>query len=186
MSGITSVTVYCGSSNDVDAKYFDLARRLGQAIAARGWRTVYGGGNVGLMGQVASSARESGGAVLGVMPHFLRDLEGVLEGIENRYTDNMHQRKQTLLDEGDALIVMPGGIGTLEEAVETLSWAKLSLHRKPMAFLAENGYWAPLFDLIDHMIEGGFVPKNFRMLMADTHSPDEALDALVQRVIALD
>jgi uncharacterized protein (TIGR00730 family) len=186
MSGIGSVTVYCGSSSDVDPKYLDLARRLGKAIAARGWRTVYGGGNVGLMGQVAMSARESGGAVLGVMPHFLRDLEGVLEGIENRYTDNMHQRKQALLDEGDALVVLPGGIGTLEEAVETLSWAKLSLHHKPMAFLAENGYWAPFFHLIDHMIVGGFLPESFRKLLADTHTPDEALDALIQRAIVLD
>jgi uncharacterized protein (TIGR00730 family) len=137
MSGISSVTVYCGSSNHVDPKYLDLARRLGAAIARRSWRLVYGGGNVGLMGQVAVSAHESGGKVLGVMPHFLRELEGVLEGVETRYTDNMHQRKQALLDEADALVVLPGGIGTLEEAVETLSWAKLSLHRKPMAFLSD-------------------------------------------------
>ena len=99
------------------------------------------------MGEVASTARDNGGKVLGVMPHFLRDLEGVLDGIENRYTDNMHQRKQALLDEADGLVVLPGGIGTLEEAVETLSWAKLSLHRKPMAFLSENNYWAPFFSL---------------------------------------
>jgi uncharacterized protein (TIGR00730 family) len=186
MSGIDSVTVYCGSASDVDPGYLDLAGRLGKAIASRGWRTVYGGGNVGLMGRVASSAHAAGGRVLGVMPHFLRDIEGVLDGVENRYTDNMHQRKQLLLDEADALVVLPGGIGTLEEAVETLSWAKLSLHRKPMAFLAENGYWSPFFHLVDHMIDGGFVPSSFRMLMADTHSPEEALDALVQRAIVLD
>ena len=186
MPGILSVTVYCGSSSEVDPKYLDLARRLGKAIAARGWRTVYGGGNVGLMGQVASSAKESGGKVLGVMPHFLRQLEGVLEGIENRYTDNMHQRKQALLDEGDALVVLPGGIGTLEEAVETLSWAKLSLHHKPMAFLSEDGYWTPFFHLVDHMIDGGFLPASFRMLMADTSTPEAALNVLHERAIVLD
>ena len=186
MSGISSVTVYCGSSNGADPMYGDLASRLGKAIAKRGWRTVYGGGNVGLMGKVATNARDSGGKVLGVMPHFLRELEGVLEGIENRYTDNMHQRKQALLDEADALIVLPGGIGTLEEAVETLSWAKLSLHHKPMAFLSENGYWTPFFVLVNHMIDGGFLPASFRMLMADTDSPEAALDALHKRAIVLD
>lgn len=186
MPGITSVTVYCGSANGADIRYADLATRLGKAIAKRGWRTVYGGGNVGLMGKVASAARDSGGKVLGVMPHFLRELEGVLEGIENRYTDNMHQRKQALLDEADGLIVLPGGIGTLEEAVETLSWAKLSLHRKPMAFLSENNYWTPFFVLVDHMIEGGFLPESFSSLMADTNSPEAALDALHQRAIVLD
>jgi uncharacterized protein (TIGR00730 family) len=186
MSGIKSVTVYCGSSNGADPKYADLARRLGKAIAKRGWRTVYGGGDVGLMGCVASTARDNGGKVLGVMPHFLLEIEGALEGIENRYTDNMHQRKQALLDEADGLIVLPGGIGTLEEAVETLSWAKLSLHHKPMAFLSENNYWQPFFMLVDHMIEGGFLPDSFRKLMADTNSPEAALDALHQRAIVLD
>jgi uncharacterized protein (TIGR00730 family) len=119
------------------------------------------------------------------MPHFLRELEGVLDGIENRYTDNMHQRKQALLDEADGLIVLPGGIGTLEEAVETLSWAKLSLHSKPMAFLSENNYWRPYFTLVDHMIEGGFLPESFRQLMADTSTPEAALEALHQRAIVL-
>ena len=186
MSGISSVTVYCGSADGADPRYPDLATRLGKAIAKRGWRTVYGGGNVGLMGKVATAARDNGGKVLGVMPHFLREIEGVLDGVENRYTDNMHQRKQALLDEADGLIVLPGGIGTLEEAVETLSWAKLSLHRKPMAFLSENNYWRPYFHLIDHMIEGGFLPESFRMLMADTNSPEAALDALHSRAIILD
>jgi hypothetical protein len=186
MPGIKSVTVYCGSAPGSDPGYIKLAQRLGVAIAQRGWRTVYGGGDVGLMGAVATSARNAGGKVLGVMPHFLRDLEGVLDGIENRYTDNMHQRKQALLDEADGLIVLPGGIGTLEEAVETLSWAKLSLHRKPMAFLSENNYWQPYFKLIDHMIEGGFLPESFLQLMADTNSPEAALDALHQRAIVLD
>lgn len=186
MPGITSVTVYCGSAPGSDPSYIKLAEKLGKAIAARGWRTVYGGGDVGLMGAVATNARNAGGKVLGVMPHFLRDLEGVLDGIENRYTDNMHQRKQTLLDEADGLIVLPGGIGTLEEAVETLSWAKLSLHRKPMAFLSENNYWAPFFKLVDHMIDGGFLPASFRQLMADTSTPEAALHALHQRAIILD
>ncbi|MBI1358816.1 MAG: TIGR00730 family Rossman fold protein [Alphaproteobacteria bacterium] len=186
MPGIQSVTVYCGSSNTVDASYLDLARRLGKAIAARKWRLVYGGGNVGLMGQVASSAHEAGGKVLGVMPKFLQHIEGTFGAVEHRFVDTMHERKQILFDEADAFIVLPGGIGTLEEAIETLSWAKLSLHRKPMAFLSENGYWAPFFDLIDHVIEDNFAPASFRDLIAESRSPEEALDALVQRAMVMD
>lgn len=186
MPGISSVTVYCGSSSDVDPTYLDLARRLGKAIAGRGWRLVYGGGNVGLMGQAASAAHDAGGKVLGVMPKFLRHIEGTLDKVEHRFVDTMHERKQILFDEADAFVVLPGGIGTLEEAIETLSWAKLSLHRKPMAFLSENGYWAPFFHLIDHTIEGGFVPASFRDLMADSRAPEEALDALTDRVIVLE
>lgn len=186
MSGIRSVTVYCGSSNTVDQAYLDLARDLGRAIAARGWRLVYGGGNVGLMGQTASAAHETGGKVLGVMPSFLKSVEGILEDVEHQIVDTMHERKQILFDEADAFVVLPGGIGTLEEAVETLSWAKLSLHRKPMAFLATNGYWRPFFHLIDHIIEGNFAPANFRELIAETSSPKEALNALTERFVALD
>jgi uncharacterized protein (TIGR00730 family) len=185
MPGIQSVTVYCGSSNTVDASYLDLARRLGKATAKRGWRLVYGGGNVGLMGAVAVSAHEAGGKVLGIMPRFLQNLEGHLETVEHRFVDTMHERKQILFDEADAFIVLPGGIGTLEEAIETLSWAKLSLHRKPMAFLSENGYWAPFFDLIDHVIDGGFAPASFRDLIAESHAPEAALDDLVKRFVVI-
>ncbi|MBI1339696.1 TIGR00730 family Rossman fold protein [bacterium] len=186
MSGLRSVTVYCGSSNDVDQAYLTLADDLGEAIAEAGLRLVYGGGNVGLMGRVALSAHRRGARVLGVMPIFLRDIEGVIEDIENQFVETMHERKRILFDEGDAFIVLPGGIGTLEEAIETLSWAKLSLHRKPMAFLSTNGYWAPFFHLIDHVIEDRFAPASFRHLIAEVRSPKEALQVLEDRRIALD
>ncbi len=134
------------------------------------------------MGAVATNARDAGGKVLGVMPHFLRDLEGVLDGIENRYTDNMHQRKQALLDEADGLIVLPGGIGTLEEAVETLSWAKLVAPPQADGVpRRRTTTGSPTSKLIDHMIEGGFLPESFLQLMADTSSPEAALDALHER-----
>jgi len=186
MSAIKSITVYCGSSNHVYVAYLDLARRLGREISRRGMRLVYGGGNVGLMGQVAKAAHEGGAKVLGVMPKFLRDIEGDFSDVEHRLVDTMHERKKILLDEADGFIVLPGGIGTVEEAVETLSWAKLALHSKPMAFLSEDGYWKPLFNLVDHMIEGGFLEASFRRLMADTATPADAIDALRSRVIALD
>ena len=186
MSGIRSVTVYCGSSNTVDANYLELARDLGREIAGRGWRLVYGGGNVGLMGQTALAAHQAGGQVLGVMPSFLKSVEGILEDVEHQIVETMHERKQILFDEADAFVVLPGGIGTLEEAVETLSWAKLSLHRKPMAFLARNSYWRPFFHLIDHIIEDGFAPASFRDLIAETSTPEQALEALEERFVALD
>lgn len=186
MSGIRSVTVYCGSSNTVDEDYLELARELGREIAGRGWRLVYGGGNVGLMGQTATAAHEAGGKVLGVMPSFLKSVEGILDTVEHQIVDTMHERKQILFDEADAFVVLPGGIGTLEEAVETLSWAKLSLHRKPMAFLARNAYWRPFFHLIDHIIEDKFAPESFRDLIAETRTPTEALEALEARFVALD
>jgi uncharacterized protein (TIGR00730 family) len=186
MPGIKSVTVYCGSSNAVDPGYLDLARKLGKAIAQRGWRLVYGGGNVGLMGQCAGSCHAAGGKVLGVMPRFLQSQEGYLEAVEHRFVETMHERKLEMFERSDAIVVLPGGIGTLEEAIETLSWAKLSLHRKPMAFLSENGYWAPLFHLIDHVIEDNFAPASFRDLIAESIDPEGALDALVKRAVVLD
>lgn len=186
MSGIKSVTVYCGSSKGADPGYIGLAESLGRAIAARGLRLVYGGGKVGLMGATAQAAHDAGGEVLGIIPKFLLHIEGVLDAVEHRFVDNMHERKQMLFDESEAFVVLPGGIGTLEEAIETLSWAKLSLHRKPMAFLAANGYWRPFFDLIDHVIDGGFAPASFRELLADTSSPEAALAALEERVLVLD
>lgn len=185
MTGISSVTVYCGSSGEVDPAYISLAQRTGEAIASRGWRLVYGGGDVGLMGATARAAHAAGGRVLGVMPRFLQTVEGVLETVEHRIVETMHERKQILFEQADAFIVLPGGIGTLEEAVETLSWAKLALHRKPMAFISENGYWAPFFHLIDHVIEGRFAPPSFRDLIADVGSPDEALRTLEERAVRL-
>jgi len=185
MSAIKSVTVYCGSSSGVNPANVELARKLGVAIAKRGWRLVYGGGNVGLMGQCSSAAHAAGGKVLGVMPYFLKEIEGTNGDIEHWFVDTMQERKKILLDEADAFVVLPGGIGTLEEAVENLSWSKLSLHRKPMAFLSEDGYWAPFFVLMDHIIQGGFSPGSMMHLIADTSTPEEALDELVKRVLVL-
>jgi len=117
MSAIKSVTVYCGSSSGVNPANVELARKLGVAIAKRGWRLVYGGGNVGLMGQCSSAAHAAGGKVLGVMPYFLKEIEGTNGDIEHWFVDTMQERKKILLDEADAFVVLPGGIGTLEEAV---------------------------------------------------------------------
>ena len=186
MSGIKSVCVYCGSSNDVDPAYIELAKQLGTAIAKRGWRLVYGGGTVGLMYASAHAAHKAGGDVLGIIPKFLERIEGNYEDVPHIVVDTMHERKKLMFDESEAFVVLPGGIGTLEEAVETLSWAKLSLHAKPMAFLAEDDYWAPFFELLDHMIDGKFAPPSMRDLVVASKTPKEALDAMDERFVAID
>lgn len=186
MQKIRSICVYCGASDSVDAGYPGLARRLGARLAERGIRLVYGGGGVGLMGACARAAHEAGGEVLGIMPRFLLHKERVYTDVEHRIVEDMHTRKQMMFEEADAFIVLPGGIGTLEEAVEILSWARLGLHAKPMAFLDEDGFWSPFFDLLEKIIAGGFIPEAFRENLVHCTAPDSAIDALLDRVVILD
>lgn len=153
-----SVCVFCGASNIVDEQYFELARICGRALAAKEYRLVYGGGGVGLMGTSAMAAHEAGGKVLGIIPKFLTDVEDILTEIEHRIVDNMHDRKHQMYEASEAFIVLPGGIGTLEEAIEVMSWLRLHLHSKPLVFLDHDGYWAPLIGLIHHTIKTGFSP----------------------------
>lgn len=186
MAKIKSICVYCGSSNDVKPDYLRLARDLGRTLAQQNLRLVYGGGGVGLMGACAKAAHEAGGNVLGVMPKFLLQKERVFEDVEHRIVDDMHTRKQIMFEECDAFIVLPGGIGTLEEAVEMLSWARLGLHAKPMAFLDEDGFWAPFFELMNHIIEGKFTPAEFRAALVHESTPEAAIAALQDRVVLMD
>ena len=185
MSGIKSICVYCGSSNEVQPGYLLLAKELGMKLAENGIRLVYGGGGVGLMGACAKSANDNGGDVLGIIPEFLLQKERIFEAVEHRIVDDMHTRKQMMFDESDAFIVLPGGIGTLEEAVEILSWARLSLHTKPMAFLDEDGFWDPFFELMDHIIDGKFTPEEFRALLIHADTPEMAITALKDNVVKL-
>ena len=186
MSAIKSICVYCGASNDVEPGYIALAEELGRELAKRDIRLVYGGGGVGLMGACARAAHESAGEVLGIMPRFLLNQEMIYEDVEHRIVEDMHTRKQMMFDESDAFIVLPGGIGTLEEAVEVLSWARLNLHAKPMAFLDEDGFWSPFFEMMDHIIDGKFTPESFRNLLVHADTPETAIRALTDRAIIID
>jgi len=186
MANIKSICVYCGSSNDVKSDYLRLAMELGRTLAHECRRLVYGGGGVGLMGACARAAHSEGGDVLGIMQKFLLEKERMFEDVEHRIVDDMHTRKQLMFDESDAFIVLPGGIGTLEEAVEMLSWARLGLHAKPMAFLDEDGFWDPFFDLMDHIIDGNFTPDDFRNALVHTDTPEAAISALADRIVRLD
>lgn len=186
MTKIRSICVYCGASDAVDPRYIRLAEELGRELARRGIRLVYGGGGVGLMGACARAAHEASGEVLGIMPRFLLQKERIYKDVEHRIVDDMHTRKQMMFDESEAFIVLPGGIGTLEEAVEILSWARLGLHAKPMAFLDEDGFWSPFFELLERIIEGGFIPDDFRQMMVHSKTPADAVEALLDRVVVLD
>jgi uncharacterized protein (TIGR00730 family) len=186
MTKIRSICVYCGASNEVSPAYIGLAEKLGRALARRDIRLIYGGGGVGLMGAVARAAHETAGEVLGIMPRFLLERERIFTDVDHRIVDDMHTRKMMMFEEAEAFIVLPGGIGTLEEAVEILSWARLGLHAKPMAFLDEDGFWSPFFELMDHIIKGGFIPETFRSALVHCREPEEAIAALADRMVVID
>src|SRR5207245_1617713 len=131
----------CGSSDAADPAYLRAAEDLGRALAAAGLKLVYGGGGVGLMGACARAAHEAGGEVLGVIPSFLISRERALETIEHVVVGDMHARKMLMFERADAFVTLPGGVGTLEEIVELLSWRRLELHAKPVVFYNPDGFW---------------------------------------------
>jgi uncharacterized protein (TIGR00730 family) len=161
MSSIRSICVYCGSSPGNDPRYLDAAKVLGTAIAEDGIRLVYGGGTRGIMGAVADAALKAGGNVLGVIPRFLMNKEAAedeLGGLtELIVTEDMHQRKHALFEQSDAFVALPGGIGTLEEIIEVMTWAQLGRHTKPIVMANINHFWDPLTGLLNHMREAGFI-----------------------------
>ena len=169
---------YCGSSETTRPAYHDLASRFGQALAARGLRMVYGGGAVGLMGRCAKAAHDAGGDGLGIMPRFLERREIVYDAVPHRMVDTMHERKHVMFEESDAFVVLPGGIGTLEEAVEILSWRRLDLHRKPVVFLSEDDFWSPFFTLMQHTIDATLTPPSFNEAVAYARTIEECFAAL--------
>jgi hypothetical protein len=175
---LRSVCVYCGSSESTKPAYLDLATRFGLALAARKLRLVYGGGSIGLMGRCAKAAYGAGGDVLGIMPRFLERREIVLADVPHRMVETMHERKMIMFEESDAFVVLPGGIGTLEEAVETMSWRRLDLHRKPIVFLSEDNFWQPFFDLMQHTIDANLTPASFGAAIVSANSVEGCFAAL--------
>ncbi len=157
-----SVCVYCGSSAGRDPAFLDAAIRLGEILAREKIELVYGGGSLGMMGAVAEAALKAGGHVTGIIPKFLDDVEKQFEDVTELYvTHSMHERKQMMFERSDAFIGLPGGMGTLEEMVEVMAWGNLGVHAKPMVLVDIHHYWAPLTDLIDHMIEQKFLRADF-------------------------
>ena len=173
-----SVCVYCASSDTANPAYIAAAEQLGALLAGAGVRMVYGGGGVGLMGACARGAHDAGGKVLGIMPAFLQGRERVYDAVETVIVESMHERKQIMFDQSDGFAVLPGGIGTLEEVVELMSWRRLNLHRKPIVFLSPDGFWDPLFRLVEHTIEQNLTPAWFAQSWRSVRTPEEILPAL--------
>jgi uncharacterized protein (TIGR00730 family) len=158
---LKSVCVFCGSSDAADPAYLRAAGELGRALAQAKLRLVYGGGGVGLMGATARGAHEAGGEVLGIIPDFLLGKERALETVEHVIVTSMHQRKQMFFEESDGFVILPGGIGTLEEVVELLSWRRLDLHTMPVVFYNPDNFWGPLFALFQHTVDAKLTPASF-------------------------
>jgi hypothetical protein len=184
LSDLKSVCVYCASSNAADPAYLEAAERFGEILAGNGVRLVYGGGGIGLMGATARGAKRAGGKVLGVMPAFLTGREMLYQEVETLVVQSMHERKQIMFEQSDAFAILPGGIGTLEEIVELMSWRRLDLHRKPMVFYSPGGFWDPLFTLMDHTIDQNLTPSWFRGTWRSVAAIEEILPAMRQMMPA--
>lgn len=155
---IRSVCVYCGSSSGAEPAFSEAAREIGRELAGAGIRLVYGGGDVGLMGIVARSVLRHGGHVTGIIPDFLRRQENMIDDAQELIVvPDMHVRKHLMFERADAFVALPGGIGTLEELVEQMTWSQLGRHAKPILLLDVNGFWRPLLSLLAHMRENGFI-----------------------------
>ena len=159
MSKINAICVYCGSNPGADPAFVTAAHGLGKVLAENGIRLVYGGGSIGLMGAVAGAMMKHGGAATGIIPEFLTEQERPRRrGQELIVTGDMHERKRTMFERADAFVALPGGLGTLEELVEQLTWAQLGRHKKPILVANINGFWDPLLGLMAHMRALGLVP----------------------------
>jgi len=175
----SAICVFCGSRHGVDPVYRDLAVRVGHGLAARGVGLVYGGGGLGLMGVVSDSVLEAGGHVTGIIPNFLRHAERQHDQLSRLIvTSDMFERKQTMFDLSDGFLALPGGIGTLDEMLEVLTWRQLGQVNKPLVLLDEDGFWAPFIAALEHAVERGFAGENIRELYRAEHSLDAAFAAL--------
>ena len=180
MVAIRSLCVFCGSSTPPDTRYRDTARSLGTLAASRGINLVYGGGRVGLMGEIADAALSAGGRVVGVIPTGLFSREIAHNGLtELHEVGSMHERKRLMYDLADGFVAMPGGLGTLEELAEVTTWSQLGLHAKPVVLLDVDAFWDPLIAQLDRMVAVGLLKRSNRDLIQRAGSPDDALAALV-------
>ena len=169
-----SICVFCGSSGKVDEAYRQAASQLGTLVGAKGFDLVYGGGHVGLMGLVADAALASGSSVLGVIPKFLQDYEIGHDGLDELIvTDNMHDRKRLMYERSDAFVILPGGLGTLDETFEVLTWTQLGLSAKPVVLANINGFWNPLLALVDHLVSSGFAREENRSILQVADNMEE-------------
>jgi hypothetical protein len=174
---VRSVAVFCGSASGRDGQFAALAADLGRAIAARGWTLVYGGASVGLMGTVADAALEAGGRVVGVIPSMLVNRELAHRGLHDlRVVATMHERKVLMGSLSDMFVALPGGVGTLDELFEMLTWTQLRFHAKPCALLDLDGFYASLVAFLDRAVRDGFVQPACRASLLVGQDPDDLLE----------
>jgi len=173
---ISNVCVYCGSSDGNKPSFVEAGARFGEILARAGVGLVYGGASIGVMGAVATAVLSGGGRVTGVIPDFLSRVEVQLDDVtELIVTDSMHSRKWTMFERSDAFVALPGGIGTLEEMVEMLTWAQLGRHSLPIVIVNLEGFWDPLIDLLDHIIKAGFARSNIRRIYSVVDKVEDIL-----------
>ena len=171
-----NVCVFCASSANIDGRYLEAARELGSLLAKGGWRCVNGGGAVGLMGAVTDGALDAGGQVTGVIPKFMVDNGWCYDRLEDVIvTADMHQRKHMMSEMADAVIAMPGGVGTFEELLETLTWRQLGIVKTPVIILNTLGYYDPLLAMLQHAIDEGFMKPSHNRLWAVASTPAAAV-----------
>ena len=179
MTGIQRVCVYCGSSSRVAEPYREAARRTGRLLGEAGMELIYGGGHVGLMGLTADAALSAGGRVIGIIPDFLHSRELTHKSLsELIVVGSMHERKQRMFERSDAFAILPGGLGTLDETFECMTWKQLGLHDKPIVIVDVEGYWKPLLALLDHALTAGFAPERMRNAVQVVPGPEELIAVL--------
>ncbi|KZL17801.1 LOG family protein ORF6 in fasciation locus [Pseudovibrio axinellae] len=183
MKTLKSICVYCGSNAGSQPLFEQASIQLGKLLASEGIRLVYGGGSIGLMGALAKTVLENGGEVTGVIPGFLKEREVMLEQAhELIVVQDMHERKRTMFEKADAFIALPGGIGTLEELVEMLTWAQLGRHDKPMLLLNLAQFWTPLVELLDHMRGLGFIRPDSDITYEITDDVSQSINLLCKAI----
>jgi len=174
-----TVCVFCGSALGLNPAYASAARELGSELSRRRLGLIYGGGRIGLMGEVATSVMAAGGTVVGVIPHALSGKEIAFgEATELIVVDTMHARKALMADRADAFVALPGGYGTCDELFEILTWAQLGIHRKPIGLLNVGGFFTPLLGWLDHIVREGLLKSKHRDLLLASESVPELLDKL--------
>jgi uncharacterized protein (TIGR00730 family) len=179
MSKIRTVCVYCGSGPGTNPRFVEAARAFGKILAENGIRLVYGGGSIGLMGALATSTLDHGGTVTGIIPDFLTIRENALKRVQELIiTPDMHERKRLMFEHSDAFVALPGGIGTLEELVEQLTWQQLGRHSKPVLLANVEGFWEPLFALLAHMRATQFIRPSLAVDILKAERVEEILPRL--------
>jgi uncharacterized protein (TIGR00730 family) len=179
MNQIKTVCVYCGSGPGTNPRFVEAAVALGKVFAENNIRLVYGGGSLGLMGAVAKSTLDHGGSVTGIIPEFLRARENALTSVQEMIvTPDMHERKRLMFERSDAFVALPGGIGTLEELVEQLTWQQLGRHHKPILLANIDNFWEPLFSLLAHMRATEFIRATLPLEVLKADKVEEILPRL--------